>query len=85
MRLTSFAFKRFWDVHAWAGVITGLLVYVMFVLGAFVLFYRPGATTPAVGRGERTPAHQAGGRAGGSQRRGGEPGAAQAARAQRVE
>ena len=41
MKLSAFAFKRFWDVHAWTGVITGLLVYVMFTLGAFVLFYRP--------------------------------------------
>lgn len=41
MKLSPFAFKRFWDVHAWAGVITSLVVYVMFVLGAVTLFYQP--------------------------------------------
>lgn len=38
-KLSRHAFRRFWDVHAWAGVITSLLVYVMFVLGSLVLFY----------------------------------------------
>jgi uncharacterized iron-regulated membrane protein len=41
MKLAPYAYTRFWDVHAWAGVITGLLVYVMFVLGSLVLFYEP--------------------------------------------
>ena len=41
LRLTAFAFKRFWEVHAWAGVVTSLVVYVMFLLGSFVLFYQP--------------------------------------------
>lgn len=41
MRLTPYALRRFWHVHAWAGVITSLVVYVMFMLGAVVLFYRP--------------------------------------------
>ena len=27
-----------WDVHAWSGVITGLVLYVIFFTGAFVLF-----------------------------------------------
>lgn len=41
VKLSLHAFKRFWDAHAWSGVITSLLVYVMFVLGAITLFYRP--------------------------------------------
>lgn len=40
-RLTRHALTRFWFAHAWAGAITALLVYVMFFLGAVVLFYRP--------------------------------------------
>jgi uncharacterized iron-regulated membrane protein len=40
-RLSRHAFRRFWDVHAWAGVITSLVVYVMFFLGSLVLFYHP--------------------------------------------
>ncbi|MGC4088048.1 MAG: PepSY-associated TM helix domain-containing protein [Polyangiaceae bacterium] len=40
MKLSAYAFKRFWSVHAWAGVVTSLVVYVMFVLGSLVLFYR---------------------------------------------
>ena len=41
LRLSRHAFTRFWLAHAWAGVITALLVYVMFFLGSVVLFYRP--------------------------------------------
>jgi len=41
LKLSAFAFKRFWDVHAWSGVVTSLVVYFMFVLGAVVLFYEP--------------------------------------------
>jgi uncharacterized iron-regulated membrane protein len=41
MSLPAYAFKRFWDVHAWAGVLTSLVVYFMFVFGAAVLFYDP--------------------------------------------
>jgi uncharacterized iron-regulated membrane protein len=40
-RLARHALTRFWYAHAWAGAITALLVYVMFFLGAVVLFYRP--------------------------------------------
>ena len=41
LRLSRHAFTRFWLAHAWAGVLTALLVYVMFFLGSVVLFYRP--------------------------------------------
>jgi uncharacterized iron-regulated membrane protein len=41
MNIPAYAFKRFWDVHAWAGVVTSLIVYFMFVFGAAVLFYDP--------------------------------------------
>lgn len=40
-KLSRHAFTRFWDVHAWAGVVTSLVLYVMFFLGSVVLFYRP--------------------------------------------
>lgn len=39
--LSRHAFTRFWHVHAWAGVLTSLIVYVMFLLGSLVLFYKP--------------------------------------------
>ncbi len=32
------AHRILWDVHAWVGVVAGLLLYVMFFTGAFVLF-----------------------------------------------
>jgi uncharacterized iron-regulated membrane protein len=39
MKLSPHAFTRFWDVHAWAGVIGGLLLYVMFLTGSITLFH----------------------------------------------
>jgi uncharacterized iron-regulated membrane protein len=39
MKLSRHAFTRFWDVHAWVGVVTGLVLHVMFFAGAFALFY----------------------------------------------
>jgi uncharacterized iron-regulated membrane protein len=38
-RLSPHAFVRFWDVHAWAGIIGGLFLYVMFLTGAVTLFH----------------------------------------------
>lgn len=40
MKLAPRSFTIFWDVHAWAGVLSALLLYVMFFMGAFALFYR---------------------------------------------
>ncbi|WP_437293220.1 PepSY-associated TM helix domain-containing protein [Sorangium sp. So ce426] len=37
-KLSRHAFTTFWDVHAWAGVIGGLLLYVMFLTGGIALF-----------------------------------------------
>jgi uncharacterized iron-regulated membrane protein len=39
MKLSPHAFHRFWDLHAWAGVVTGLVLYVMFLAGGFTLFH----------------------------------------------
>ncbi|WP_437656495.1 PepSY-associated TM helix domain-containing protein [Sorangium sp. So ce1182] len=39
-KLSRHAFTTFWDVHAWAGVIGGLLLYVMFLAGGITLFRR---------------------------------------------
>ncbi|WP_437599050.1 PepSY-associated TM helix domain-containing protein [Sorangium sp. So ce590] len=39
-KLSRHAFTTFWDVHAWAGVIGGLLLYVMFLSGGITLFRR---------------------------------------------
>jgi uncharacterized iron-regulated membrane protein len=39
MKLTPHAFTRFWDVHAWAGVIGGLVLYLMFLTGSITLFH----------------------------------------------
>src|SRR5262249_23066077 len=33
-------YRVFWDVHAWAGVVSALLLYVMFFMGTFALFYK---------------------------------------------
>lgn len=41
MSLSPHAHRRFWSVHAWAGVLTSLVLYVMFLLGSLVLFYKP--------------------------------------------
>jgi uncharacterized iron-regulated membrane protein len=41
MKLTRFVWSRFWQVHAWAGVSTSLVVYFMFLLGGVTLFYEP--------------------------------------------
>ena len=38
MKLSRHAFVRFWDVHAWIGVLGGLVLYVMFFAGGFALF-----------------------------------------------
>jgi uncharacterized iron-regulated membrane protein len=39
MKLSAHAFTRFWDLHAWAGVLGGLVLYVMFFMGAITLFH----------------------------------------------
>ncbi|AGP41612.1 PepSY-associated TM helix domain-containing protein [Sorangium cellulosum] len=39
-KLSRHAFTTFWGVHAWAGVIGGLLLYVMFLTGGITLFRR---------------------------------------------
>lgn len=39
MKLSRHAFIRFWDVHAWTGVLAGLVLHVMFFGGAFALFF----------------------------------------------
>jgi uncharacterized iron-regulated membrane protein len=41
VKLSRHAFTRFWDVHAWAGVIAGLALHLMFLTGAVTLFREP--------------------------------------------
>jgi uncharacterized iron-regulated membrane protein len=38
MKLSRHAFHSFWDVHAWAGVLTSLILHVIFFAGLFALF-----------------------------------------------
>jgi len=38
-KLSSHAFTRFWDVHAWSGVVAGLVLYIMFLAGGLTLFH----------------------------------------------
>jgi uncharacterized iron-regulated membrane protein len=38
MKLSRHAFQTFWDVHAWAGVLTSLVLHVIFFAGVFALF-----------------------------------------------
>src|SRR5262245_58029600 len=39
VKLSAHAFRRFWDLHAWAGVIAGLVLHVMFITGGITLFH----------------------------------------------
>src|ERR1044071_2574060 len=39
VKLSAHAFTRFWDLHAWAGVIAGLVLHVMFITGGLTLFH----------------------------------------------
>jgi uncharacterized iron-regulated membrane protein len=57
-KLSRHAFTRFWDLHAWSGVLGGLVLYVMFLAGAITLFHEqlgvweePLAQRPARGLG----------------------------------
>ncbi|NTX16001.1 PepSY domain-containing protein [Myxococcus sp. CA056] len=38
MKLSSRAYEILWDAHAWAGVLSSLVLFVTFFLGAFALF-----------------------------------------------
>jgi uncharacterized iron-regulated membrane protein len=38
-KLSAHAFTRFWDLHAWAGVLVGLVLYLMFLAGGVTLFH----------------------------------------------
>ncbi|HEU4579249.1 MAG TPA: PepSY-associated TM helix domain-containing protein [Polyangiaceae bacterium] len=40
MKLRPRTFQIYWDAHAWVGVITALLLHVVFFMGAFALFQR---------------------------------------------
>jgi uncharacterized iron-regulated membrane protein len=39
MKLSPHAFTRFWGLHAWAGVLAGLVLYLMFLTGGITLFH----------------------------------------------
>jgi uncharacterized iron-regulated membrane protein len=39
VKLSADAFLKFYELHAWAGVLTGLVLYVMFLAGGFTLFH----------------------------------------------
>src|SRR5262245_19689963 len=41
MKLSAHAVRRLWSLHAWAGVIGGLVLYLMFLTGAIALFQHP--------------------------------------------
>src|SRR5688572_28399325 len=43
-KLPRYLFLRYWDIHAWLGVLGGVVLYVMFLAGAITLFYEPLAT-----------------------------------------
>src|SRR5688572_26283418 len=38
-KLSAHAFTRFWDLHAWSGVVAGLVLYIMFLAGGVTLFH----------------------------------------------
>lgn len=39
MKLPPHAFQTYWDVHAWAGALAGVVLSVMFFAGVFALFH----------------------------------------------
>lgn len=39
MKITPRAYQIFWDVHAWGGIVTSLVLTLMFFAGAFTLFH----------------------------------------------
>lgn len=39
MKLPPRAFQTYWDVHAWAGALAGIVLSIMFFAGAFALFH----------------------------------------------
>jgi uncharacterized iron-regulated membrane protein len=41
LKLSRHAFTRYWDVHAWAGVLGGLVLHLMFLCGGIALFREP--------------------------------------------
>ncbi|WP_437967002.1 PepSY-associated TM helix domain-containing protein [Sorangium sp. So ce260] len=59
-KLSRHAFTTFWDVHAWAGVIGGLLLYVMFLSGGITLFRRQLAVWEEPLTQQRSSVEQAG-------------------------
>jgi uncharacterized iron-regulated membrane protein len=38
-RFPAHSILRWWDIHSWAGILGGLILYIMFVAGATVLFH----------------------------------------------
>jgi uncharacterized iron-regulated membrane protein len=40
-KLSAHAFTRYWELHAWAGVTAGLVLYIMFLAGGLTLFHEP--------------------------------------------
>ncbi|MEZ4328786.1 MAG: PepSY-associated TM helix domain-containing protein [Polyangiales bacterium] len=41
MKLGRDTFVRYWDVHAWAGVLVSLVLYMMLLTGGMTLFHEP--------------------------------------------
>jgi len=40
LQLAPRTFRIYWDAHAWVGVVTALLLHLIFFMGAFALFQR---------------------------------------------
>ncbi|WP_437569884.1 PepSY-associated TM helix domain-containing protein [Sorangium sp. So ce542] len=59
-KLSRHAFTTFWGVHAWAGVIGGLLLHVMFLSGGITLFRRQLAVWEEPITQQRSSVEQAG-------------------------
>ncbi len=50
MKLEARTFAAYWSVHAWVGLLSGLIAYPMFFFGVFSLFYHPIDTWEAADR-----------------------------------
>lgn len=50
MKLEARKFATYWSVHAWVGLLSGLIAYPMFFFGVFALFYHPIDTWEAAHR-----------------------------------
>ena len=58
-KLPPRAILQWWDIHSWAGIVGGLILYIMFVAGATTLFHEPLEVWEEPIHQRAAPAHRA--------------------------